>query len=86
MSEGKSWRIIGAVGPYLKIQTKNSNGCANTRLISVDAYNTPDRYPSRLPVYRYPVTEPIIDADTEQMIMAAPGKIMQPKIIVAREV
>lgn len=86
MSEGKSWRIIGAVGPYLKIQTKNSNGCANTRLISVDAYNTPDRYPSRLPVYRYPVTEPIIDADTEQISKATPREIQQSEIIVAREV
>lgn len=86
MSEGKTWHIIGTLGPYLKIRTNNNNGCANTRLISADAYNRPDRYPSRLPVYRYPQLAPIIDADTEQMIMAAPGKIMQPKIIVAREV
>lgn len=86
MSEGKTWHIIGTMGPYLKIQTSNNNGCANTRLISADAYNRPDRYPSRLPVYRYPAAEPIIDADTEQISKATPREIQQSEIIVAREV
>ncbi len=86
MSEGKTWNIIGTLGPYLKIRTHNNNGCANTRLISVDAYNTPDRYPSRLPVYRYPVTEPIIDADACQIARTTPRRIAQPEIIIAAEV
>lgn len=85
MSEGKTWHIIGIMGPYLKIQTSNTNGCANTRLISADAYNRPDRYPSRLPVYRYPAVEPIIDADACQIARTTPRRIAQPEIIVARE-
>lgn len=87
MSEGKTWHIIGTLGPYLKIRTNNNNGCANTRLISADAYNQPDRYPSRIPVYRYPNIAPIIDADACQIAQTTPRRIAQPEIIVAaREV
>ena len=82
-TEGKSWHIIGTSGPYLKIQTKNSNGTSNIRLIAAAAYQRRDCYPSRLPVYS--VAAPIIDADGIQAARSTPRRIAQPDIIVARE-
>ena len=82
-TEGKFWHIIGTSGPYLKIQTKNSNGTSNIRLIAAAAYQRRDCYPSRLPVYS--IAAPIIDADGIQAARSTPRRIVQPDIIVARE-
>ena len=84
-TEGKSWHIIGAVGPFLKIQTHNNNGGTHTRLISADDYQRCDRYKSRIPVRRYPHAMPIIDADACQIVSTTARRIPQPEIIVARE-
>jgi len=84
-TEGKSWHIIGAVGPFLKIQTHNNNGGTHTRLISADDYQRCDRYKSRIPVRRYPHAMPIIDADGIQATRSANHRTTQPDIIVARE-
>ena len=79
-TEGKSWHIIGTVGSYLKIQTRD-----NIRLISADDYQRCDRYKSRIPVRRYPHAMPIIDADGIQATRSANHRTTQPDIIVARE-
>jgi hypothetical protein len=83
-SEGKTWRIIGVMGPYLIIRIKN-NGNTNTRLISTDAYRRCDCYASQIPVFLCPPTTPIIDADAKQIVTAEPHRTTQPDIIVARE-
>lgn len=85
MSEGKTWHIIGSIGPYLKIRTSNKNGSTNIRLISADAYRRKDCYPSRLMVYRLPTTTPIIDADDCQVARSAVRSRPQLEIIVSRE-
>ena len=52
-TEGKTWRIIGTVGEYLKIRTV-SHGDTRIRLIFVDDYKRSDRYGAKIPVMRYP--------------------------------
>ena len=83
-SEGKTWRIIGVMGPYLIIRIKN-NGNTNTRLISTDAYRRCDCYPSTIPVFACPPTTPIIDADAKQIATVESRRTTQPEIIVTRE-
>jgi len=80
-TEGKSWHIIGTVGSYLKIQTRD-----NIRLISADDYQRCDRYKSRIPVKRYPDAMPIIDADAEQAKRTDIRARAQEAVIIAEEV
>lgn len=71
-NEGKTWYIIGKVGPYLRIRTKNTNGSSNIRLIFASAYFQKDCYPTKIPVYCLPdEMDPIIDADACQVARAA---------------
>jgi len=82
-AEGKSWHIIGKVGSYLKIQTKNSAG--TTRLIRADDYLRPDRYRSQIAVYKYPTETPIIDVDARQIAVVCPTAQEIPSESNARE-